>query len=281
MIFNLLNSLFKKRQSGSDSNGDDVKPFLDHLEDMRWTIIKMVITLFVFMIGCFVFAHELFRLLEHPLYAAGLSPKDVLRSGTVVGPILSALSLSFYAGITLSFPILIYFLAEFVLPALTQKEKKYVFPAIVSGFLLFLAGVTFCFLKILPGMIKWLSDYATKSGFQVLYDVKDYFGFVAHLCIAFGLLCELPVVMVTLNGLGLIDYKWLKGTRTYAFAGVLILCAVISPTPDVGTLFVLATPIMALYELCIWVVWYLDKRRAKKEAKAAAREQENPHEPID
>jgi sec-independent protein translocase protein TatC len=102
---------------------------------------------------------------------------------------------------------------------------------------------------------------------------------VAHLCIAFGLLCELPVVMVTLNGIGIVSYEWLRSTRAYALAGILILSAIISPTPDIATLFILAAPIMALYEICIWVVWYLDKRRAK--AERALQDDHHPDEPID
>lgn len=265
MFFKLLSKIFQKREEGSGpkQDGDLVKPFLEHLEDLRWTIIKMVITLFVMMIVCFVFAHDLFKFLEMPLIWAGLVPKEVLRSGTVVGPIMSAIQLSFYSSLTLSFPILMYFLGEFVLPALTMKEKKYIMPALVVGFALFLGGAAFAFTSIIPGMIKWLSDYSLKNGVAVLYDMKDYFGFVAHLCIAFGLLCELPVVMVTLNAIGIVSYKWLASTRSYAMALILIMAAVISPTPDIATLFILSAPIMALYEICIWVVWYLDRKRER------------------
>jgi sec-independent protein translocase protein TatC len=284
MLYRFLKKLFEKREERKKEDGDVVKPFLDHLEDLRWTIIKMAIVLVISMAVCFFFAHELFYFLEQPLILAGLVPKEVLRSGTVVGPIMSAFQLSFYAGITLSFPILMYFLGEFVLPALTRKEKRYILPALLVGFALFLGGAAFCFWRILPMMIKWLSDYSLKNGVAVLYDMKDYFGFVAHLCIAFGLLCELPVVMVTLNAIGVVNYKWLAGTRAYALTGVLVLCAIISPTPDLATLFILAAPIMLLYEACIWIVYYLDKRRAKREAEEEAkgdRPYNDPNEPID
>jgi len=285
MLHSLLKKIFEKREEGGNKeNGDVVKPFLDHLEDLRWTIIKMVIVLVIAMSVCFVFNHELFYFLEQPLIRAGLVPKEVLRSGTVVGPIMSAFQLAFYAGITLSFPILMYFLGEFVLPALTRKEKRYILPALLVGFALFLGGAAFCFWQILPMMIKWLSDFSLKNGVAVLYDMKDYFGFVAHLCIAFGLLCELPVVMVTLNAIGIVSYKWLSGTRAYALTGVLVLCAIISPTPDLATLFILAAPIMLLYEACIWIVYYLDKRRAKQnddDNDGSGRPYNDPNEPID
>lgn len=273
----VLGKLFKKREeaAGPSQSGDVVKPFLEHLEDLRWTIMKMVFTLFTVMVVCFLFAHDLFKLLEMPLVRAGLVPEEVLRSSGVAQPIMAAMQLSFYASVTLSFPLLMYFLGEFILPALTTKEKKYILPGIGVGFLLFLSGVLFSFWNICPKMINWLANYSKDSGIKVLYDMKDYFGFVAQLCIAFGLLCELPVVMVTLNLLGLVSYKWMASTRAYAMAAILVLAVIICPTADFASIFILAFPIIALYEMCIWIIWYLDKRRAKAERSS------DPLEPID
>jgi sec-independent protein translocase protein TatC len=281
MFVKFLSKLFKKREEGSGNkdNGDIVKPFLEHLEDLRWTIIKMVLTLLIAMSVCFVFAHDIFKFLELPLVWAGLVPTEVLRAGTVIGPIMAAIQLSFYASLVVSFPILMLFLGEFVLPALTRTEKKYIIPALLVGYILFFGGVAFCFIRILPGMIKWLAEYSMKSGIPVLYDMKEYFGFVAHLCIAFGLLCELPVLMITLNGIGMVSYRWLASTRAYAFAAILILAAIISPTPDLWTLFILSAPIVALYEICIWVIYFLDKRRAKRDRESGFNS--DPLEPID
>jgi sec-independent protein translocase protein TatC len=295
MLYRLLNGLFKAREKsrgpaaspgGEPPEDNSVKPFLDHLEDLRWTAIKMASTLFVAMILAFIFAHEIFHFMQHPLREAGLDPIKVLRFETLGGPIMTSISVSFYAGLVVSMPLHIYFLGQFILPALTMKEKRYIVPGIAVGFFLFLGGAAFCFYEILPRMIAWLSDYATKSGIQTLYDAKEYLSTISHMCIAFGLLCELPIVMITLNGIGLVSYKWLAGTRAYAIAGVLVLSAVISPTSDLVTLFLLAGPIILLYEACIWIVWYLDKRRAKLEAIEETRlnrpyDDRPPDEPID
>lgn len=283
MFVRFLSKLFKKREEGSGpkQDGDIVKPFLEHLEDLRWTIIKMVITLLITMSVSFVFAHDIFKFLELPLIWAGLNPMEVLRANTVIGPIMAAIQLSFYAGLVASFPILMYFLGEFVFPALTKREKRYILPALLVGYVLFFGGVAFAFWRILPGMIKWLAEYSIKSGIPVLYDMKDYFGFVAHLCIAFGLLCELPVLMVTLNGIGIVSYRWLASTRAYAMTAILVLAAIISPTPDLFTLFILSAPIMALYEICIWVVYFLDKRREKQDRERSDDNDQHPDEPID
>jgi sec-independent protein translocase protein TatC len=238
------------------------------------------------MIVAFIFAHDIFYFLQYPLREAGLDPLKVLRFETLGGPIMTSISVSFYTGLVVSMPLLIYFIGQFVLPALTAKEKRFIIPGIAVGFFLFLGGVSFCFYEILPRMIRWLSDYATKSGIATLYDAKEYLGTIAHMCIAFGLLCELPIVMITLNGIGIVTYQWLAGTRAYAVAGVFVLSAVISPTSDLVTLFLLAGPIIFLYEACIWIVWYLDKRRAARDAAYEAElnrpyNDKPPDEPID
>jgi sec-independent protein translocase protein TatC len=284
MLFRLLKKLFEKREDAKKEDGEVVKPFLDHLEDLRWTIIKMSIVLLVMVVVCFVFAHELFKFLQLPMIWAGMDPHAILRNNAPFASILAGIQLSFYAAITLSFPILMYFLGEFVFPALTKKEKKAVFPALGIGFGLFLGGVAFCFMQVLPGMLRFLSDYAAKSGFVDMWDVKTYYAFIAHLCIAFGLLCELPVLMVTLNFIGVVSYKLLAGTRAYGMTAILVLCAIVSPSPDLATLFMLAAPILLLYEGCIWIIYYLDKRRAKREAEEEAkfdRPYDDKNEPID
>jgi sec-independent protein translocase protein TatC len=285
MLYGFLNKLFKKREDSSKSgeDGDIVKPFLDHLEDLRWTIIKMAITLMIGMVACFVFAHDLVKILQWPIHWAGIADKVEIRAPSPFNAIMAAIQLSFYAAVTVTLPLLMYFLGEFVLPALTKREKRYIIPALGVGFALFLGGVLFCFTQVLPGMLKFLHNYTAKMDVKDMWDLKTYCAFVAHLCIAFGLLCELPVVVITLNFIGVVTYKGLASTRAYAFTGILILCAIVSPSPDLATLFMLALPIVALYELCIWIVWYLDKRRDDNDRRGGggAAPYNDPLEPID
>ena len=137
MLFNFLSKLFKKREesSGAKANGEDEKPFLEHLEDLRWAIVKMVVTLVIGLVLCFIFAHDILRWLQYPMIAAGLNP-DILRNDKPFAAVMISIQLSFYASITLTLPILMYFLGEFVMPALTNKEKKYTLPALGVGFLI-------------------------------------------------------------------------------------------------------------------------------------------------
>jgi len=261
----LLKKLFKMREQSSD---EAVKPFLDHLEDLRWTIMKIAITLVAGMTLCFTFRHEVFEVLQYPLLLAGMNPKDFLIVTALPEVITVAITISFYAALVLSFPVLLYFLAQFILPALTQKEKRVVFPALGVGFALFLLGAACCFFYILPPTIQWLGNEADKLGIRGAYKLREYCGFVTHFVIGFGLLAELPVVTVVLNRLGVLSYKWLASTRAYAFMLILILAMIISPTPDVMMMLILAAPIVVLYEFCIWLIWFMEKSRIRKERKA-------------
>jgi sec-independent protein translocase protein TatC len=270
----LLKKLFQKRDEQLSEDGDVVKPFLDHLEDLRWTLLKMLLTLSLSMVLAFAFRKTLTAFLKKPLDVAVPGAEIIIIDP--IGPISLSFSLAFYAGIVVSFPILFYFLAEFLLPALTKKEKKYVLPAVAVGFGLFLMGVVLCFVYVLPATLRWLHTDAKELGIDPKWTGNSYYGFITHLCIAVGLVCELPVVMVTLSGIGLISYAWLKGMRIYGYALALVLAGIISPTPDLFMLFIFALPIMVLFEVCIWIVWFLEKRRAKHEEAAAAAH----HEPT-
>lgn len=274
----LLKKLFKKRDEQLVGDGDVVKPFLDHLEDLRWTIMKMVATLAISMVLAFCFRTSLTALLNHPLQVAVPGAKLIM-----IDPIESvsmSVMLSFYSGIIVAFPFLFYFLAEFLLPALTKKEKRYVLPAVGVGFGLFLLGVLISYFLVLPPTLRWLNGDAKSLGIDATWTAKNYYGFVTHMSIAVGLILEMPVVMATLSGIGLISYQWLKGMRMYGYAIALILAGIISPTPDLFMLLIFAVPVMSLFELCIWLVWFMERRRAKAEASEAQAERPSAPAPV-
>src|SRR6201993_2311498 len=144
-----LRDIFKFRELPESETS---KPFLDHLEDLRWMIVKMAITLAITMVLCFAFRQTLVRILQAPLHE--VDPQiGALRALGITDSITISFRLAFYAGIVLSFPILLYFLAEFVLPALTAVEKRFMLPAILGSFALFLIGVTVCYFWLLPKTI--------------------------------------------------------------------------------------------------------------------------------
>ncbi len=257
----LLKKIFKIRE---DSNGEVVKPFLDHLEDLRWTIIKMVTTLVAGMVLSFFFRDWLFAVMTEPLRVISDDPKSILIFTGPADSIMVSLTLSFYAGIILTLPIQMYFLLQFILPALTQKEKRWILPGIALGFFLFIAGVLACYFFVLPQTMKWLYSDAIRLGIKPQWRVTEYFSFVTRLTLGFGLLTEFPPVMVVLAALGIVSHAWLIQTRAYAIVAILVLAAIIAPTPDPMTFLMLGIPVIAFYEMCIWIVWLLERRRSRR-----------------
>ena len=176
-----------------------------------------------------------------------------------------AMKLAFYAGIVISFPFLLYFVIDFVLPALTRKERRLLGPGILAGSLLFGSGVYIGFKYILPKTLVWFDHFGRSMGFASNWKAGTYFSFVTQLCLACGGLCELPLVMVVLSMLNVISFSMLQSTRRYAVAIILVIVAIIAPTPDPITFFTLAVPMLAIFEGSIWLVWLIERNRRKNE----------------
>jgi len=255
-----LRDIFKFRDLPESETS---KPFLEHLEDLRWTIVKIAITLGVAMIVCFAFRSSLVRLLQAPLRDVG-SQVGTLKALGITDSIVISFHLAFYAGIVLSFPLLLYFLAEFVLPALTAVEKRFLFPAIGVSFALFLLGVMVCYFWLLPKTILFFFRDTESLGWAPTWTVQQYYSFVTRFTLGFGLAFELPVVVLALVQFGLITYRFMARTRPYAVVLIFIMATIITPTPDILTLVALALPMCLLYESCIWIAWLMERRRQKQ-----------------
>ena len=254
-----LRDIFKFRELPESETS---KPFLDHLEDLRWTIVKMGITVAVTMVLCFGFRQSLVRILQAPLKA--VDPQvGALRALGITDSITISFHLAFYAGIVISFPLLLYFVAEFVLPALTALEKRFVFPAIAASFGLFLLGVMVCYFWLLPKTILFFFRDTQSLGWAPTWTVQQYYSFVTRFTIGFGLAFELPVVVLALVRFGLITYRFMARTRPYAVVLIFILATIITPTPDILTLAAMALPMVLLYETCIWIAWFMERRQAR------------------
>ena len=142
-----------------------------------------------------------------------------------------------------------YFLAEFILPALTALEKKFVFPAIFASFGLFLLGVLVCYFWLLPKTILFFFRDTQSLGWTPTWTVQQYYSFVTRFTIGFGLGFELPVVVLALVRFGLITYRFMARTRPYAVVLIFILATIITPTPDILTLVAMAMPAEGLSHL--------------------------------
>ncbi|MEP6602518.1 MAG: twin-arginine translocase subunit TatC [Spartobacteria bacterium] len=251
-----LRDIFSFRELPESSTS---KPFLEHLEDLRWTIVKIAITLVVSMILCFAFRTTLVRIMQAPMRVVG-SQVGELRALGITDSFTISFHLAFYAGIVLSFPLLLYFLAEFVLPALTVVEKRFVLPAIFVSFALFLFGVVACYYWMLPKTILFFFHDTQSLGWTPAWTVQQYYSFVTRFTLGFGLAFELPVVVLALVKFGLVTYRFMARTRPYAVVLIFVFATIITPTPDVLTLVALGLPMCLLYESCIWISWLMERR---------------------
>src|SRR6476660_4250801 len=238
------------------------KPFLEHLEDLRWTVVKMAAVLMAAMVLCFAFRQQLVRVLQRPLEEIG-GQVGALRALGVTDSITISFHLAFYAGIVISFPLLLYFLAQFVLPALTAVEKRFLFPAIGVSFALFLTGVLCCYYWLLPKTILFFFRDTQSLGWSPMWTVQQYYSFVTRFVLGFGLAFELPVVVLALVKFGLLTYQFMARTRPYAIVLIFVLAAIISPTPDILTLVAMSLPMCLLYESCIWIAWFMQRKMAR------------------
>lgn len=367
----VLKKLFKLRENGGASGaGASEKPFMEHLEDLRDVIVKIVITLVIATIGCYLFRGTLIDLLRQPMEkvwtniqieklpetitpdlweqakmaadaASGLSPdqqthlyqqfdneklrfyaqtatyyrttlliekdednkkrkafvkdfpdidqemKDLLlvllekqpsaalnAKGSVVymqslkptETFMLAIKLSVFAGIIISFPFLLYFILQFVLPGLKENERKALWPALFIGFGLFLLGVFFCYFLVLPKALDFFFTYSAGMGVENEWRIGDYITFTTQFTLIFGLAFELPVVVMTLVKMGLLSYQTMSNTRSYAVLTIFLVGAIITPTGDALTLSLLAVPMCLLYEMCIWLAYFNQKKERAAEA---------------
>ncbi len=241
---------------------DKPKPFLEHVEDLRRMVVRMAIALGFCMLLAFVFRGQIASFVQAPLLAVDPTRIDNLQSLGVADSMTISLRLSFYAGLILSFPVLLYFLAEFVLPALTRRERKTVLLASVVGFGLFLVGVSFAFRTVLPAALEFFFRDAQMMQWRPTWTVGEYYSFTTQFVLAFGLAFELPVVVLALVKVGLLQHAQMKATRPYAVVVIFLLAAVITPTPDVFTLLLMGAPMVLLYEACIWIARWMEQREA-------------------
>ncbi len=257
MLIPAVLSWFRKSQP-ADAAG--VKSFGEHLDDLRAMLFKTLAALFVGFNICLVFANRLLFLLEQPLYQVIAKPDRFLQSLNVTDSFTLAMKMAFYGGLVLTMPILLYFIAQFVLPALKPREKKLLLPVCFFGALLFLAGVALCFFWIIPQTLKAFIKYSEWMNIEPHWTVGSYVEFVTQFMLAMGLTFEVPLVLLVLVQLDVVSAPTVRKGRKVFIAVAVIISAVIAP-PDPLSMVLMALPLIALFEVTIWVAWLLDRRK--------------------
>jgi sec-independent protein translocase protein TatC len=229
---------------------DEKQPFLAHLEELRSRLIVCAIAIGIGFAISYAFSKQLFSLFILPLTKV-LPPDSRLIFTSLPEMFITYIKISLVAGIILSIPIIFYEVWMFMAPALYQNEKRYLVPFVVSSSILFILGALFGYLVVFPYGFKFFISFATED-IQALPSVKQYFSFAIRLLLAFGLVFEMPVVVLFLTKIGLITPDAMKRFRKFAILGSFILSAILTP-PDVATQFMMAVPLIILYELSIFL----------------------------
>lgn len=345
-----VTSVLKADDDPTGEGGGPVKPFLDHLEDLRWMLIKVTVSLAVAVMVCLVGANWLVEIMKWPLVKAhqqavleaaksdkplvqvpvmfdatnrfgtlplalfGIDPvfnhtnkdgrvrsvqlvprkvgtndwflglqfntnapaaTDPLVNLIILGPldvVWITLQIAFFGGMVLAAPFVIYFIGQFILPALRVQEKEFLKPFAFWGTVLFLSGVAFCYFVILPLMLRMTVEFSQWLGFSAeQWRAQEYLSMVPKFLLAMGLSFEMPVIILTIVKVGLLDSKKLTWFRSYFIVINLFVCAVVSPSGDPITMIVMAAPLCALYEACILIArfWeWRDRQREKAETQA-------------
>lgn len=237
------------------------KSFLDHLEDLRWVILKGLAVLVVGMVACLAFVKPLLQLLYVPLRRAGQEPESMLRVLGVVDPLSIQIELGLTGGVILALPFILYFIAGFLLPALTRREARAILPALAAGAVLFLGGVAFCFQWILPQTLRWFDSLNHYMGIRTEWTLQNYIDFVLQMLLAFGVSFEMPLVLVILNVLGIVSSAALRHYRRHVFLGIVVLACCVVPSTDPFSLGMLVVPMYVLFELTILVTGFLERKK--------------------
>jgi len=237
------------------------QPFLQHLEDLRRALIWSAMAIFIGMAVACWFAPLIFKILKRPLIGVVADPDNFIRTLDVTGGISVAMQTMLWGGLLFSAPAILFSICWFIFPGLTRRERRTLLGGLLFAALLFISGVTMCyFLALGPAlaMMLWVNEWL---GIHIeFFTVTSYIGFVLKLMLSFGLTFELPMVLLILGQLGIINSQQLRDKRRYAIVMILILAAIITPTQDPVSQLILAIPLIALYELCIWLIWFREER---------------------
>ncbi len=232
--------------------------FLHHLTELRTRLVRCAIVLVAAFALCSTRAQWLTERLLHISEGFNfiyISPSELL---------LCYLKVALVGAVVIACPVLLMEIWKFLCPGLTRKERTAVTASLLSGLVLFILGVLFCYGVMLPVSLKFLADLGTGSEIAAAVSVANYIGFTLTMMVVFGLVFEMPIVMIALTSVGLINPIQLRKQRKYAILIIFILAAVLTP-PDVTTQVLLGLPMVGLFEISSFVSGVIFRRKLKAE----------------
>lgn len=281
-------SFFNRLRKGPAADNAEMS-FVDHLEALRWHLVRAVLAWLAAAIAIFVYIDWVF---DHLVYAPARSnfvtytalcnlghrlhlgeslcmpPVNIpLQGNTISGPFMSALNISMIGGIIVAFPYLFWELWKFIKPALSPREVKYARGSIFWVSLCFFSGAGFGYFLLAPFTFNFLANFTLGSvgAYKYLPTLDDYIDTLNSIILGCGIAFELPVLAFVLAKIGIISAKFLRTYRKYAFVLILVIAAIITPSPDWTSQTIVAIPLLLLYEISVFLCARVDKQKLKEE----------------
>lgn len=240
----------------------DPQTFWDHLDVLRSSLIRMGVAIVVFAVAAFCMKETLFSVVLAPrssdfvtyrllgvdafsihLMNTGLTEQFMIHMRTAI-----------YAGLLVASPYLLYELFRFVSPGLYQNERRYAVWIVGAAYMMFLAGTLINYFVVFPLTVRFLGTYQVSPDVANMLTLQSYIDTLIGMSLVMGVVFELPVICGLLGRMGLITSRMMSDYRRHAIVAILVVAAIITPTTDMFTLFVVALPIYLLYELSIQIV---------------------------
>jgi sec-independent protein translocase protein TatC len=261
--------------------------FLDHLEELRWHVVRSVSVIFIAMILSFVYIKEIFKYIifapgriEFPAFKymcqfgklVGLDELCVtelpfkIQSRQMTGQFMMSLTAAFVIGLIIAFPYVAWELWRFVKPGLQTKEVKYSKGAVFAVSFLFITGILFGYYVLSPMTIWFLATYSISDMIVNEFDITSYVSTISSLVLGCGLLFQFPMVIYFLSKVGIVTPQLMRKYRKHSIVVILILGAVITPSGDPFSLTVISLPLYVLFEISIYISSVVQKRKLKEEA---------------
>ena len=228
--------------------------FTEHLEDLRWCLLKSLAAITVASGACYFFSDLIFGFIVAPL-RQNLQPGQSLIGTGVTEAFFIEIKVALAAGVLFSCPFIFYQIWRFIAPGLSGGEKKRVLPFVLFATLFFVGGAYFCYRIVLPVAFQYFIEQYGTMGVTPAIRIGDYFSFFFRMVLAFGVTFELPVFTFFLVRLGIWDYRFMLRSFRYAIVAIFIIAAVLTPTPDIINQCLLALPMLLLYVASIGVAY--------------------------
>jgi sec-independent protein translocase protein TatC len=235
--------------------------FLDHLEELRWRIIRALIGIVIGAIICWIFIDFI---INEIMIRPAISNKLRLQNLRPFGQVFLYMQVALIGGIILSLPNILYQFWKFIAPGLYPKEKKYIFWIVFFTSFCFLAGVAFAYFVMMPMALQFFVGFGSEK-IENIIAINEYISFLVSVILGAGVVFELPMASWFLSKLGILSPGFMRKYRRHAIVVIFILAAILTPGTDPVSQILLAVPLMTLYEISIWICKIAQRKEKRKD----------------